>query len=157
MGFDSLGYSQRLIDAGVDRRQAEAQAALARDHILAEVATRDDLDEFREDVERQIGSLRTDLEREVGGLRADLEREVGGLRADLEREVGGLRADLEREVGGLRADLEHQGSDLRADMERLRGDLTREIQLSAAKQTTKLGAMLAVSVGALVALERFLG
>ena len=146
MGFDSLGYSQRLIDAGVDRRQAEAQAALARDHILAEVATRDDLDEFREDVERQIGSLRTDLEREVGGLRADLEREVGGLRADLEREVGGLRADLE-----------HQGSDLRADMERLRSDLTREIQLSAAKQTTKLGAMLVVSVGALVALERFLG
>ena len=135
MGFDSLGYSQRLIDAGVDRQQAEAQAALARDHILAEVATRDDLDEFREDVERQIGSLRTDLEREVGGL----------------------RADLEREVGGLRADLEHRGSDLRTDMERLRGDLTREIQLSAAKQTTKLGAMLVVSVGALVALERFLG
>lgn len=123
MGFDSLRFVKALRAVGVEQPVAEAHAELARDAILAEVATKDDLEHLREHIERDVAELR---------------REVGGLREDLGREVGGLRGELGREVGGLRE------------------EFTREIKLSEARQTTKVGTMLAVAVGLLVALDRLL-
>ncbi|MBK1871585.1 hypothetical protein [Taklimakanibacter albus] len=42
--FDTLGYSQRLRDAGIKQAQAEAHAEAARDFIMAELVTRKDLE-----------------------------------------------------------------------------------------------------------------
>lgn len=41
--FDTLGYSKRLRDAGVPQDQAEAHAEAAREFIMGEVVTKEDL------------------------------------------------------------------------------------------------------------------
>jgi hypothetical protein len=41
--FDSLGYSRKLREAGLDAQIAEAAADAAREHIMLELVTRDDL------------------------------------------------------------------------------------------------------------------
>jgi hypothetical protein len=41
--FDTLGYAKRLRDAGVPDRQAEAHAEAAREFIMPELVTKQDL------------------------------------------------------------------------------------------------------------------
>ncbi|HEV3184673.1 MAG TPA: hypothetical protein VGZ49_07315 [Xanthobacteraceae bacterium] len=41
--FDSLGYAKRLRDRGLPQDQAEAHAEAARDFIMAELVTKQDL------------------------------------------------------------------------------------------------------------------
>ena len=43
MVFDTLRFSQRLQQVGITRDQAEAHAELARDMIIAELVTKNDL------------------------------------------------------------------------------------------------------------------
>ena len=43
IAFDTLGYSKRLRDAGIDQKHAEAHAESARDFIMAELVTKTDL------------------------------------------------------------------------------------------------------------------
>jgi hypothetical protein len=43
IAFDTLGYAQRLRDAGVEQKIAEAHAAAARDFVMAELVTKSDL------------------------------------------------------------------------------------------------------------------
>ena len=41
--FDSLGYSRKLRDAGLDAKIAEAAADAAREHIMLELVSKTDL------------------------------------------------------------------------------------------------------------------
>ena len=43
MAFDTLRYAQRLQQVGVAREQAETHAELARDMVIADLATKADL------------------------------------------------------------------------------------------------------------------
>jgi hypothetical protein len=54
MAFDTLGYVRRLQDSGVERRVAEAHADLARDMLLADLVTRDDLDKRLTELELRL-------------------------------------------------------------------------------------------------------
>ena len=42
--FDTLGYAQRLKKAGVPEQQAEAHAEAARDFVMGELVTKNDLE-----------------------------------------------------------------------------------------------------------------
>ena len=42
--FDTLGYAKRLRDAGITLSEAGAHAEAARDFVMAELVTRNDLD-----------------------------------------------------------------------------------------------------------------
>ncbi|PYE89551.1 hypothetical protein [Phyllobacterium leguminum] len=41
--FDTLGYSERLKESGVDAKQADAHAKAVRDYVMPELVTRSDL------------------------------------------------------------------------------------------------------------------
>ena len=41
--FDTLGYARRLRDAGLEQRLAEAHAEAARDFVMHELVTKEDL------------------------------------------------------------------------------------------------------------------
>lgn len=43
IAFDTLGYSKRLREHGIDQRHAEAHAEAARDFIMSELVTKADL------------------------------------------------------------------------------------------------------------------
>jgi len=55
--FDSLGYAKRLREAGVPEDQAEAHAEAAREFVMAELATRYDLDVLRRELETKIDTM----------------------------------------------------------------------------------------------------
>ncbi len=43
IAFDTLGYSKRLREGGIDQQHAETHAEAARDFIMAELVTKSDL------------------------------------------------------------------------------------------------------------------
>jgi hypothetical protein len=57
--FDTLGYAKRLRDAGVPNPQAEAHAEAAREFIMTELVTKQDLLATKLDLQVEIGTLRT--------------------------------------------------------------------------------------------------
>jgi hypothetical protein len=57
MTIDTLSYVKRLEAAGVDRRQAEAQAEALRDEVAPQLATRADLDRAITRLEQKIETL----------------------------------------------------------------------------------------------------
>ncbi|HET9904203.1 MAG TPA: hypothetical protein VFQ27_10945 [Xanthobacteraceae bacterium] len=59
--FDTLGYAKRLRDAGVPAQQAEAQAEAARDFIMAELVTKNDLNAAMARLDDKIAAVRSDL------------------------------------------------------------------------------------------------
>ena len=64
--FDTLGYAKHLRDAGVAQEQAEA----ARQFIMAELATRYDLDVLRRELEAKIDTLSLRLTVRMGMMLA---------------------------------------------------------------------------------------
>jgi hypothetical protein len=63
--IDTLGYVQRLREAGVDQRQAEAHASAARDYIMPEVATKADVDRLDGKLDTAIARLEATIERQT--------------------------------------------------------------------------------------------
>jgi hypothetical protein len=61
MAFDTLRYSQRLQQVGVSREQAEAHAELARDMVIADLATKGDIAIVRSDLDRLAKELRMEM------------------------------------------------------------------------------------------------
>ena len=69
--FDTLAYAKRLRDAGVPEPQAEAQSAALADALrqnAGELATKQDMQELRLDIRREIAELKADLLKWVIGL-----------------------------------------------------------------------------------------
>ena len=70
--FDTLGYAKRLQEAGVTTAEAEAHAEAARDFIMAELVTKQDLDlRFRlsdEALQHRLDTLELRLLVRLGGL-----------------------------------------------------------------------------------------
>jgi hypothetical protein len=85
--FDTLGYSKRLRDAGVPNPQAEAHAEAAREFIMTELVTRQDLLATKNDLQADLGTLRTELRTEIGALRTELRTEVGTLRTAIDTQT----------------------------------------------------------------------
>jgi hypothetical protein len=68
--FDTLGYAKHLRDVGVPQEQAEAHAEVARQFIMAELATRYDLDVLRRELETKIDTLSLRLTVRMGVMLA---------------------------------------------------------------------------------------
>jgi len=74
--FDTLKFTQRLEQVGVGREQAVAHAELARDMILADLATKVDLTTLEAGVRTDLAALKTDLvgmKKEIDGSLRELE------------------------------------------------------------------------------------
>jgi len=69
--FDTLAYAKRLREAGVPEPQAEAQAGALADALrqnAGELATKQDVQELRLDIRREMAELKADLLKWVIGL-----------------------------------------------------------------------------------------
>ena len=126
LAFDTHAAVKKLKEAGFTEQQAEAQTTLLTDVIAGELATKHDIEAVKHDIE----TVKLDIE----NVRAELKRDIETLRLDLEN----VRAELKRDIEALRADMKH-------DMKEL------ELRL-----TIKLGAMLALAVGAVATLVKLL-
>ena len=91
--FDSLGYAQRLRGAGIPQDQAEAHAEAAREFIMAELVTRNDIAVLRGDVD----TFRRELEANIESVRRDLDT----VRRDLEAKIETQTLRLTVRLGGM--------------------------------------------------------
>jgi uncharacterized coiled-coil DUF342 family protein len=120
--FDSLGYAKRLREGGVPQEQAEAHAEATRDFIMVELATKADLLATKQELRGSIDELRIELRSSIDEVRTELRTSVTELRGSI--------AELRTNIAELRNNID-----------------TQSLRL-----TVRLGAMLAVAIGALAAI-----
>jgi hypothetical protein len=68
--FDSLGYTRELTDGGLPQEQVEAMAAAAREHIMLELVSKQDLLQETHALRADIARLEQRLEETRGGWSA---------------------------------------------------------------------------------------
>ncbi|MBV9251024.1 MAG: hypothetical protein JO227_17470 [Acetobacteraceae bacterium] len=95
--FDTLGYAQRLRDAGVRQQQAEAHAEAARDFIMTELATRADLEALRRELQSGMDRFEARLEAKIAALDMKLNTAVEALGARIDT----LSLRLTVRLGGM--------------------------------------------------------
>jgi hypothetical protein len=66
--FDTLGYAKRLRDAGVPNPQAEAHAEAAREFIMTELVTKQDLLTTKQELQAAVDTLTLRLTVRLGGI-----------------------------------------------------------------------------------------
>lgn len=80
--FDTLAYVKKLREAGVDEKQAEAQAAALATVLKSgtgDLATQRDVESLRSDLKRDLEVLRSELKKDIAETKAELIRWVVGV------------------------------------------------------------------------------
>ena len=72
-GFDSLGYVQKLRSVGMPPEQAEAEAELIRDKVLAQAATKGDVVDLEKRLEAKFERLDGKIDRVEERLNARID------------------------------------------------------------------------------------
>ncbi|MFZ1326660.1 MAG: hypothetical protein WAT67_11705 [Candidatus Contendobacter sp.] len=96
--FDTLAYVKTLREAGVEERQAEAQATALTTVLQATVAT---LDSGNTATKGDVEQVRTELKKDLEVVRAELKKDIELLRAEVKRDLAETKADLIRWVVGV--------------------------------------------------------
>ena len=132
--IDTLKAATRLREeGGFDERQATALVATFADGFVENLATKDDVEHLRGDVEKLEVSLRGDIDH----LRGDVEH----LRGDVEKLETSLRGDMEKMA-------------LRTDLEKTEAKLMGEMSKLSQRLTVRFGGAVGAAVGILVALDK---
>ena len=95
--FDTLKFTQRLEQVGVGREQAEAHAELARDMILADVATKADLFAVEAALKSEIAGVKTEL----GTMKKEFEGSLRELELRMTVKLGAIIAAAAAAVAAL--------------------------------------------------------
>ena len=139
IAFDTLSAATRLRqEAGFSEDQARVLVDTFAQCVDESLATKRHVKETEEALRREMRQLEKSLRAEITGVRGDLEQTEASLRGDL----ASLREDLEQTEASLRADLANMETSLRSDMRALEH-----------RMTIKLGGIVGVALGILVALE----
>ena len=68
--FDTLGYARFLREGGVPADQAETHAAAARQYMMADLVTKDDLDVFRREIDGKFDNQTLRITVRLGAMLA---------------------------------------------------------------------------------------
>ena len=143
--FDTLKLARGLEAAGMSPVSASTMAnALADAMTDADIATKGDLTLLRTELKGDIAQFRsevTGLFARVDGQFARVDGEFGKVRM----EIAATRADLKADIVGLRADTKADIAGLATSIELLRRDMT-----------IKLGSLIFLAAGLIVAAMRLL-
>jgi ABC-type phosphate transport system auxiliary subunit len=99
-------------------------------------------------VQTEISAVRTELKADIAAVRSELAALRTELKADIaavRSELAALRTELKADIAAVRSELAALRTELKADIELLRRDLT-----------IRLGSMIVVAVGILLAAIRYL-
>ena len=77
--FDSLSFKQELTKVGFPSDQAEALAALTRDHVLGNAATKDDLLNVEKRLDQKIDRTEERLKSEIRQLEQRMTIKLGSM------------------------------------------------------------------------------
>lgn len=152
-GFDTLKATRALEAAGFESRQAEAMVTVFGSAVVANVATKWDM----RDLKDEIAALRTGFPRDIGTLRSEfdtgLKQQIDTLRSEfdtgLKQQIGTLRSEfdakLEQQIGTLGTELRSEIAEVRLSVESLKATMYKLLLAQAA-----------VVVGLILGLQRLL-
>jgi hypothetical protein len=88
--FDTLSYSRFLRERGVSQEHAEAHAEAARQFIMAELVTKQDLLAVRQDLQSVRQDLHDTFDSKLGNLSRHLETKVDNLSQHFDTKLESL-------------------------------------------------------------------
>jgi hypothetical protein len=144
--FDTYAAVKKLKEAGFTEQQAEAQTALLTDVIAGELATKHDIETVKHD-RAVITGVKTQKFMQVS---------ENTLKNKIFIEFNVFHPFNNRSIEAVRLDTENVRAELKRDIEALRADMKHDMKELELRLTIKLGAMLALAVGAVATLVKLL-
>ena len=142
--FDTHTFVKCLTRAGMDEQQAEALVEWQVQLINDSLATKQDIEEIKRDIE----ALRLATEQSIEKLRLATKRDIEEVKRDIEALRLATKRDIEevkRDIEALRLETKKDIADLKTDMQKM------ELRL-----TLRLGSVIIAAVGVFAALIKFL-
>ena len=148
IAFDTLSAATRLRrEAGFSEDQARVLVDTFAQCVDESLATKRHVKETEEALRREMQQLEASLRGDMEQLEASLRGDLASLGGDLEKTEASLRADL----ASLRGDLAKTA--LRSDLEQTETSLRSDMRALEHRMTIKLGGIVGLALGILVALE----
>ncbi|GFN47385.1 hypothetical phage protein [Candidatus Regiella insecticola] len=144
VAFDTQEFVETLESAGFPINQAKAlSVAVRKSHEVADVATKRDLEDVRRDLSAEIVGLRKDMEARFEKTDAQMEARFAQMEARFEKTDAQMEARFEK--------TEAQIADVRKDFLTEMSLMRKDIEKSGMQTTIRLGGMLVVAVGVILA------
>lgn len=89
--FDALAYAKKLMRVSVPSEQATVHAEAISD-VVGKLATKDDLCNMQQSLEKDIEAVRMNLSKDIGTLRGDVKKDMEITRMDLKIWFGSMLA-----------------------------------------------------------------
>jgi predicted nucleic acid-binding Zn-ribbon protein len=139
--FDTLKLARALRDkAGFSQEHAEATADALADAVSEQVATKQDI--------RDVGT-------EVEALRSEIQAEFAAVRSEMQAEFAAARSEMQAEFAAVRSEMQAEFAAVRSEIAALRGDMVAGFRDVEQRMTIRLGGMLVVLAGILLAAKIF--
>ena len=146
--FDTHTFVKCLTRAGMDEQQAEALVEWQVQLINDSLATKQDIEEIKRDIE----ALRLATEQSIEKLRLATKRDIEEVKRDIEA----LRLATEQSIEKLRLATEQSIEALRLETKKDIADLKTDMQKMELRLTLRLGSVIIAAVGVFAALIKFL-
>ena len=146
--FDTLSAAHELEASGFKREQAEAIAAVVRAG-QGDLATKADIRQVREQLERSREQLEHKIEVANTQLRGEVKQDIAELRG----EVKELRGEVKQDIAELRGEVKQDIAELRGEVKQDIAQL--EVRL-AWRLVAAMGVIIAANAG-MLALFKFIG
>jgi DNA repair exonuclease SbcCD ATPase subunit len=91
--------------------------------VLADVATKQDIQQMRQELKGEMAQLRQELREEISQLREETKEEIAQLRQHVDGEISKLRGDIAQ----LRQHIDSETSQLRQEIAQMRQHVDSEI------------------------------
>jgi len=102
VAFDTQEFVETLENAGLPKEQARAiSIAVKKSHEVADVATKADIVELRNELNHKIDDVNNELSHKIEDVRKDLSSEIEGVRKDMENRFDKLGLQLTVRLGGM--------------------------------------------------------
>jgi hypothetical protein len=153
-----------LVGINVPNDKARAVVDAMERDMSTTIATKADLQLLRQEmatkadvasVRQEYALLRKDLEFMSSGFRRDLAVNSSGFQKDLNAMSSGLRKDMDTLASSLGKDMDTLASSLRNEMAVLAAGLRKDMELLSTTMTVRLGSMLVVGFGVMIAVLKF--
>ncbi len=131
--FDTLKFTQRLEQAGINPEQATALAEAQREALDAlldgRLASKADIDVLRSEVKADIDLLRSEVKADIDILRSEVKADIDLLRSELKADIDALRSEFKTDIGVLQSEVKIDIGALKSELDVLRADVQGKFNL----------------------------
>ena len=141
--MDTHTIVKELVAEGMPEKQAEAIVFFQARLFDERVATKQDIDGVKKDIDL----LRVEVKKDID----DVKKDIDLLRVEVKKDID----DVKKDIDLLRVEVKKDIDGVKKDIDGLRTDVKRDIDANYNKLIVRCGGMLVAAVGVLAALQAF--